>query len=71
MSQSINRLSLFVLQEKHPHMTQEDVDRIIAARKKKRLMRRIARANRLKIQRFMTMSRGRKRVPIRMLGGLL
>lgn len=61
MSQSITRLSLFTLQQKHPHMTQEDVDRIIERRKKKRLMRRIARANRLKIQDYMKMMKGRKR----------
>jgi hypothetical protein len=59
------------LKEKYPNMTQEDVDRIIQRRKKKRLMRRIARANRLKIQDFMKMSRGRKNVPTTMLGGLL
>lgn len=71
MSQSVTRLGLMKLKEKYPNMTQEDVDRIIQRRKKKRLMRRIARANRLKIQDFMKMSRGRKNVPTTMLGGLL
>ena len=63
-------LSVENVVEKHA-LHPEEVKALIVRRKHKRLMRRIARANRLTIQRFMTMSRGRKRVPVTMLGGLL
>ncbi len=71
MSQSITRLGLMKLKEKYANLTQEDVDRIIERRKKKRLMRRLARAKRLKVQDYMKMMRGRKRMPVTMPGGLL
>ena len=72
MSLSIQKLQNKLADDPRKHaLSHKEVKALILRRKEKRLMRRLAWSNRLKVQAFMKMSRGRKNVPTTMLGGLL